>query len=231
MTRLVRLAVPLVALVLGAASGTAQPPQQRQAPQQPPSGSSPEWGQGSGNTQSQGGGGLGSLQGNFGGGGGGGQPGFGSGGNGGGAGQVSDPAWDMALNVPSNKAEVENKADQLTIKYTDDRGALSVSVLRNPNLTDLRALADNVRNDSKTSGDRVSDIAEQTFMGHTGFQWITANDQDYFTLVLMSHQAPCVYFLVATTKGSQEEMLEYFKWTTSIVGTVSGGPANGPNCR
>jgi hypothetical protein len=133
--------------------------------------------------------------------------------------------------VPLGQAKVEEKGDQWSMQYSDNRGALAVSVMRNPNIANISQLADGVRSDSKNKGDTVTDLANQQFLGHTGVQWMTMNSEQFVTMVIMSHQAPCVYFLIATAKGNKDELLAYFNWATSVVNTMSGGAAHGNSCR
>ena len=133
--------------------------------------------------------------------------------------------------VGIGQSKIEDKGDQWSMQYSDDRGALAVSVMRNPNISDISQLANGVRNDSKTKGDTVTDLANQSFLGHSGVQWMTMNSEQFVTMVIMSHRAPCVYFLIATAKGNKDELLAYFNWATSVVGTMSGGAANGNSCR
>jgi hypothetical protein len=211
LSRLVRLSVAATALVFAAASGSSQPAQQpQQYPQQQPQAGYQQPPQQTGGGQA----GFGGLQGGL-----------------SGSGNVAAPNWDIAIGVPSGQSKIEDKGDQWSMQYSDNRGALAVSVMRNPNISNISQLADGVRNDSKTKGDTVTDLANQSFLGHNGVQWMTMNSEQFVTMVIMSHQSPCVYFMIATAKGNKDELLAYFNWATSVVGTMSGGAANGNSCR
>jgi hypothetical protein len=135
----------------------------------------------------------------------------------------------VAVSPTDAKVAEEGSTWQLTSE--DNRGAITVVVMRDPSVRDARTLADSLRQDRKNKGEDVTDVEDETLVGLPGARWISVATNGVATMVVLAHTRACVYMLIASAQGTTEEVVAYFKWASALVRTVSGGAADAPACR
>ena len=194
-----RAGLARAALVLAAASGSAQPAR-------PPVTTAPPAGFGGPATGAGGGGGFGAAA-------------------------VSSPNWDVQVAVSPADAKVAEESTTWQLTSEDNRGAVTVVVMRDPSVRDAWTLADSLRQDRKNKGEDVTDVEQETLVGLPGARWISVAGNGVATMVVLAHTRSCVYMLIASAQGTTEEIVAYFKWASALVRTVSGGAADAPACR
>ena len=148
-----------------------------------------------------------------------------------GARAVSSPNWDVKVAVSPTDAKVAEEGATWQLTSEDNRGAITVVVMRDPSVKDALTLADSLRQDRKNKGEDVTDVEDEMLVGHPGARWISVATNGVATMVVLAHSQSCVYMLIASAQGTTEEVVAYFKWATALVHTVSGGAANAPACR
>jgi hypothetical protein len=148
-----------------------------------------------------------------------------------GSSSVSSPNWDVQVAVSPTDAKVAEEGSTWQLTSEDNRGAITVVVMRDPSVRDARTLADSLRQDRKNKGEDVTDVEEETLVGLPGARWISVATNGVATMVVLAHTRACVYMLIASAQGTTEEVVAYFKWASALVRTVSGGAADAPACR
>ena len=148
-----------------------------------------------------------------------------------GSNSVSSPNWDVQVAVSPTDAKVAEEGSTWQLTSEDNRGAITVVVMRDPSVRDARTLADSLRQDRKNKGEDVTDVEEETLVGLPGARWISVATNGVATMVVLAHTRACVYMLIASAQGTTEEVVAYFKWASALVRTVSGGAADAPACR
>jgi hypothetical protein len=143
---------------------------------------------------------------------------------------VKSSSWDVAVTLSPAEAQVHEEDNQWSLTSSDDRGALTVMVMRDPGVNDAWVLAELLRKDRADKGEDVTELSEDMLVGHRAARWVSVGG-DVATLVLVAHQRPCVYLLIASSKGTSEEIVAYFQWAASLVRSTSGRAAHGPACR
>ncbi len=148
-----------------------------------------------------------------------------------GAASVSSPHWDVQVAVSPADAKVAEESSTWQLTSEDNRGAITVVVMRDPSVRDAWTLADSLRQDRKNKGEDVTDVEQETLVGLPGARWISVAGNGVATMVVLAHTRSCVYMLIASAQGTTEEIVAYFKWASALVRTVSGGAADAPACR
>ena len=148
-----------------------------------------------------------------------------------GAAAVSSPHWDVQVALSPADAKVAEEGATWQLTSEDNRGAVTVVVMRDPSVRDAWTLATSLRQDRKTKGEDVSDIEQETLVGLPAARWISVATSGVATMVVLAHNKSCVYMLIASAQGTTEEIVAYFKWASALVRTVSGQPADPPACR
>jgi hypothetical protein len=148
-----------------------------------------------------------------------------------GAAAVSAPNWDVQVALSPTDAKVAEESSTWQLTSEDNRGAVTVVVMRDPSVRDVWALAESLRQDRKNKGEDVADVEQWTLVGLPGARWISVAGNGVATMVVLAQSKACVYMLIASAQGTTEEIVAYFKWASELVRTVSGGAANAPACR
>jgi hypothetical protein len=148
--------------------------------------------------------------------------------------EVRSQTWDVLVRLRPEQILVTEEANMWKASSAEaaDGGSLSVLVIRDPSVTDAWSFAQVLRDDAKEKGADTSDIAPQDFVGRQGARYVSVYpDSGAAALTVVAVSGKCVYVLLAMRGGTKEEIVEYFNWALTVVGTVSGGPANAPACR
>jgi hypothetical protein len=148
-----------------------------------------------------------------------------------GANAVRAPFWDVEVALSPVDAQVVEKGGTWQLTSDDNRGAVTVVVMRDPSVRDAWALADTLRTDRKNKGEDVTDVEQEMLVGLPGARWISVASTGVATMVVLAQTKSCVYMLIASSQGTTEEIVAYFKWASALVRTVSGQPADAPACR
>ncbi len=148
-----------------------------------------------------------------------------------GAAAVSAPNWDVQVAISPTDAKVAEEGTTWQLTSEDNRGAITVVVMRDPSVRDAWSLAESLRQDRKAKGEDVADVEQWTLVGLPGARWISVAGNGVATMVVLAQTKSCVYMLIASAQGTTEEIVAYFQWASALVRTVSGGAADAPACR
>jgi hypothetical protein len=147
---------------------------------------------------------------------------------------VVSTQYDVRVAVAPGGAEVKSGDDggwQMTATPQSNR-AIGVSIFIDASGQDTFALAQKVADDRRTKGEDVSTIEADQLLGLPAARWITVSSPDQIaTMFLLARSGRCVYLLVANATGTQDDIVNYFKWARGAVTTLSGGAAYPAACR
>jgi hypothetical protein len=146
---------------------------------------------------------------------------------------VTSPQYDVRIAVSPSGADIKNGDDggwQMTAAPSSNR-AIGVSIFIDASGQDTFTLAQKVADDRRNKGEDVSTIESDQLLGLPAARWITVDAEQIATMFLLARSGRCVYLLVANATGSQDEIVNYFKWARGAVTTLSGGAAYPAACR
>ncbi len=148
-----------------------------------------------------------------------------------GAASITSPKWDIQVALSPADAKVTEEGATWQLSSEDNRGAITVVVMRDPSVKDVWSLANGLREDRRTKGEDVSEVESDTLAGLSAAHWISVAPSGVATMVVLAQTRSCVYMLIASAQGTTEEIVAYFKWAAALVRSVSGGAADAPACR